>query len=1746
MNCILAFITYGVLFCAFAVGSVLAQEFQFQHEADSIPVIMNGVPIQSPFAGGFVISKPAFVDIDNDGDLDLFVGGRDGDLHFFRNIGTSTNHLFTLEPEILNAILVGNFTSPSFADIDNDGDYDLFVGNSGGNIQFFRNTGTAQIPDFILESADFLNINFGIQVHPTFADIDADGDLDLFVGEWDGNINFFKNIGTATSPTFILENENFSSIDVGQVSVPDFADIDKDEALDLFVGEIEGNINFYRNSGTPTNPNFTLVTEDIAFNQNRVRSAPTFADIDDDGVFDLFVGQTDGQINYYKNVGTPPDITFTLIMENFVSLDLGSWSTVRLADIDADEDLDLFIGEGSTLNFYRNTGTATNSNFIHETDEFALVRSASPFPCFVDIDKDGDLDLFVGGLGTIRFYRNRGTASEPIFVLETNEYASIDVGFDSALDFADIDNDGDFDLFIGESEGKIYFYRNTGTATQANYILETNNFASIDVEFNSAPFFTDIDNDGDLDLFLGERYGNINFFRNIGTATNSSFSLETESFADIEVGGYSVPFFADIDNDLNIDLFIGEEYGGIHFYRNLVGVTVRKIRLSRQNISFGEVPLGATKTETFTISNTGNADLKIDNIARSSGTNEFSLVSPTNFPIILKPTDPPITVNLNFEPLSIGVKSAIFTITSDAPTGLVNLPVSGNGILPTQPDITLSRTSINFGDVVVGNTKNETFTITNIGNADLRIDNIARTNGSSDFNLVSPTSFPLILTPNGPLITVTLNFAPSSVGEKRATFTITSNDPDGAVALQVSGNGTLPPQPDISLSRSSIDFGDVVFNNQKTETFTISNTGNAFLRIDNIARTSGGSEFNLVSPTSFPIALNPNSPPMTITLNFTPSSTGEKNATFTITSNDPDGPVDVSVSGKGILPPQPSTTLPTMRLYLVGQDKGLSEIPPEGFPGYNQNINNTNSVSEWGPYILRGDMRGNQYNLNIWALSPLVNGVQTTTDFRVEIIINNQVFATFDFSSSQSNISSGQEFSATGIDPTTSLDVGVKVRISYRGGYGGSVAWGLGGAGATYIDIPAAPYNATKLGELFLENSLSAVAVADKVAYLGTSQNFIIADAWNPTSITILGSLPYPAEDIALSGDYAYLVHFKNLRIINVSDPSSPQLVGSYDMLSGNVRGIAISGGYAYVADASEGLKIIDVNNPAAPTLIGKYDTQGFAFEVAVSGDYAYIADSNRGVQIINVSNPANPTLAGSYDTPGSASDIVLSVGHACLADFDGGLQVINIVNPSVPSFAANLKMPSYAEEIAGSGNYIAVGQDRSVVDLIDISDPRNPVLAGRSYGNPSIEDLDFEGKRAFVLEDFSRYLRIYQFQPEGPAPILISSQRKLDFGSVNVGDSRELTFTITNLGDADLIINNITRLSGTSDFNLAAPISFPVIIKSGDPPLSVTIDFSPSSEGEKIDTLNISSNDAENPDMYIVLKGKGKTPLSTPILASPPDGSMGISTNPKLSWNVSSGATSYRLQVSTDATFSTTVVNQNGIIDTSYTVIGLTNNTEYYWRVNAMNAGSTSDWSIVWSFITIIATPTLISPSDGAVNQPTTLTLRWNPIIGAMTYRIQVSTDSMFTTTVVDDSTITSTFRQIGPLANNTSYYWHVKAKNTGGISPYSEIWHFTTGISTGVQANEAIPSEFSLSQNYPNPFNPITTIRYELPKATHVALKVYDIMGDEITVLVNKNKDAGVHHVQFNAANLPSGVYFYRLQAKDFVTTRKCILLK
>ncbi len=209
-------------------------------------------------------------------------------------------------------------------------------------------------------------------------------------------------------------------------------------------------------------------------------------------------------------------------------------------------------------------------------------------------------------------------------------------------------------------------------------------------------------------------------------------------------------------------------------------------------------------------------------------------------------------------------------------------------------------------------------------------------------------------------------------------------------------------------------------------------------------------------------------------------------------------------------------------------------------------------------------------------------------------------------------------------------------------------------------------------------------------------------------------------------------------------------------------------------------------------------------------------------------------------------------------------------------------------------------------------------------------------------------------------------------------------------------------------------------------------------------------------------------TTIIAPVLVVPTN-AQNLSIVPVLSWSSVPTATSYRLDVSTVSGFSTTVYSAGGLTGTSDSVKGLANSQTYYWRVGAKNGSGISGWSSIGSFTTIIAAPAapvLSLPTNGAVNQPVALALSWSTVSNAATYAVQVSTDQGFGTTVTAQIGLTGTSASVSGLANSTTYYWRVGAKDAGGVSGWTGGWSFTTIVAVPAAPVLSSPTNGAVNQ--------------------------------------------------------------------------------
>jgi len=243
-----------------------------------------------------------------------------------------------------------------------------------------------------------------------------------------------------------------------------------------------------------------------------------------------------------------------------------------LADLDQDGDLDLIMGTtAGKLSTRLNTSGNYTLSFESNTQSAGYLTDfdvgTNAAPTFVDIDGDGDLDVFVGnGSGFVSYFENTTSGSEVSFVARLagdNPLSLVDVGENANVAFVDIDDDGDKDVFIGNQAGQVKFYQNQGTATQAEFeSMETSPIQAELIGSNLSLTFADIDSDGDQDGIIASDDGKLHLYKNVGVARTPSFisgASVVNPFDGYTFQGQSSPIVLDIDADLDMDVWVYDE-----------------------------------------------------------------------------------------------------------------------------------------------------------------------------------------------------------------------------------------------------------------------------------------------------------------------------------------------------------------------------------------------------------------------------------------------------------------------------------------------------------------------------------------------------------------------------------------------------------------------------------------------------------------------------------------------------------------------------------------------------------------------------------------------------------------------------------------------------------------------------------------------------------------------------------------------------------------------------------------------------------------------------------------------------------------------------------------------------------------------------------------------------------------------------------------------------------------------------------
>jgi hypothetical protein len=573
----------------------------------------TGEPYALPFLGGFDVPRPQFVDIDADGDHDLFVQEYPNAVAFFENRGSAKAPKYEWRTDRYLNLEIGEWYR--FVDLDADGDLDLLCELPFSHIRFYRNTGSRTAAKFedagALKDTDGQDIFLDRQNIPAFVDLDCDKRLDMFVGRVEGTVARYEAdrpgaerlafiqeqfegieiIGRDLGSHFLVRSsaemtpEVFPSARHGANALA-FADFDGDQDQDLFWGDFfEPGMLLIENIGrTCSSPSFQVDPVQLPFAASTRTSgynAPAAVDLDFDGDLDFLMGVLGGAFNpvatsadnFYFWERTAAD-RLELRTKRFLDgIDLGSDTVPALADIDGDGDLDLVVGnkvdpaanDAGRLSIFTNTGT-TSAPAFRLTETLRLTEAYHLAPAFGDLDGDGDADMLLGTWNhDILVFRNTGAAGASRWKLDETATIRPPKASHSTPALADIDGDRDLDLFVGQANGSVLFFRNAGTAKAPRFEHVPDALNELRAGRRSVPRLADIDGDGRVDLVVGRESGGAVVFRNTGAGTALKF-VESKELA-IELPAGAAPAFGDLNGDGKTDLMSGTVGGGVVFYR---------------------------------------------------------------------------------------------------------------------------------------------------------------------------------------------------------------------------------------------------------------------------------------------------------------------------------------------------------------------------------------------------------------------------------------------------------------------------------------------------------------------------------------------------------------------------------------------------------------------------------------------------------------------------------------------------------------------------------------------------------------------------------------------------------------------------------------------------------------------------------------------------------------------------------------------------------------------------------------------------------------------------------------------------------------------------------------------------------------------------------------------------------------------------------------------------------------------------
>ena len=658
-----------------------------------------------------------------------------------------------------------------------------------------------------------------------------------------------------------------------------------------------------------------------------------------------------------------------------------------------------------------------------------------------------------------------------------------------------------------------------------------------------------------------------------------------------------------------------------------------------------------------------------------------------------------------------------------------------------------------------------------------------------------------------------------------------------------------------------------------------------------------------------------------------------------------------------------------------------------------------------------------------------------------------------------------------------------------------------GSGGGVYILDITTPENITKLSEsihtggsireLFYDHST-------KRLYVGAERLEIwdVEDLTHPIRLGCFNTLAY---DIAIVDSYAYVADDGGVRIVNVSDPTTPYEVGYVGGI--NVYSVEVSYPFAYVGSSTP-FMILDISDPANPVQIGKYPVFFPIYDMAVTDSLVYIVGFHIGLRILNVSDPTDPIEVGHYDML-SAWSIAVTDSYAYIAGIESsgltGIRIINILDPTNPYHVASYITPGYAHKVAIDIPHVYVADGGSGLTVIDVTCATMPTEVGHYDSPGAASDVVIVNSYAYVAADIGGLRVINILDPTNPYELGYYTTKTVHAHHVAVED----IFACMVCGDSGIKIIDISNPSYPCElggYNTPGYAYHAVLkdlyayIADGDSGLRIIDVLDP--------TMPFEIGNCHTPGAYWVAVSGSYAYVTSDSGLKIID--VSERTNPHEVGCYAPGATF----VAVSDTYAYIIRYTRHVL---FEVLNVSN-PAYPTPVGycAFSHHYVKGMSVSGSYVYFVTDNRLIIID---VSEPT------NPHpVGY--YNLPQRTTSV--------------------AANNPYVY----VTNSGlGLQIYENLLMGITESSYSVTKVEI--------HSVPNPFANLTTITYELPVRTKICLQVYDLTGRLINTLVEKVEERGHHMLIWDAKDdngnpLSTGVYLLKLSTPRTQTIHKVVILR